>query len=100
MQKSQMMLKSIADERRKMIKKIINIVWLVNTFLIPIFQSILANELYKDKKFNWDVLIKSKVFWVLLVIWIIGNVGAKFLKKEDDDNQNAIKQNKISLKGN
>ena len=74
--------------------------WLIATFLIPIFQSVLANELYKEEKFHWNVLLKSKVFWILLALWIIGNIVAKIMESNNsNDNQAVKKKNKLSIKG-
>lgn len=74
--------------------------WLIATFLIPIFQSVLANELYKEGKFHWNVLLKSKVFWILLALWIIGNIVAKIMESNNsNDNQAVKKKNKLSING-
>lgn len=64
----------------------INILWGLVTFIVPIIQSYFSNILIDDKgNINIIPLFKNFLFWVLLSIWILGNIIYSNVtsKKED-----------------
>lgn len=68
------------------IKFVFIIGWFIAAFLIPIFQSYFAGELIKENgKINLEVLFKSKLFWFLMILWIVGSSYIFFWNLKDSD---------------